>query len=108
MKRIRVYRNPHCARCARFAKAHRVLDWLGRVDISTEDPTTGPLRMGEVVVEDLSDHQLLRGAEGIELIWRNIPAYALFLPLFRVPAFRRYVDKEVSGCDGDACEVPKG
>ena len=64
--------------------------------------------MGEVVVEDLSDHQLLRGAEGIELIWRNIPAYALFLPLFRVPAFRRYVDKEVSGCDGDACEVPKG
>ena len=77
MKAIRVYRNPHCARCARFAKAYHVLDWFGKVDPSTDTPRTGPLRMGEVVVEDLSNGQIHRGADGIELIARNIPASAL-------------------------------
>lgn len=50
MKRIRVYRNPDCAKCARFAAAHRFLDWLDRVDASTEASKTGPLRLGKVVV----------------------------------------------------------
>jgi hypothetical protein len=102
MKAIRVYRNPHCARCAKFAKAHHYLDWFNRVDASTETPPTGPLRMGEVVVEDLATGKIHRGAEGIELISRYIPAYAPLRLLLKVPAFRRYVEKEVSG---DACEI---
>jgi hypothetical protein len=107
MKRIRVYRNPDCARCARFATAHRFLDWLDRVDASTDTPKTGPLRLGEVVVEDLATGRIIRGAQGIELIARNIPAYAPMRLLLKVPAFRRYVDKEVSGCGGDACSISK-
>ena len=98
MKTIRVYRNPDCAKCARFAKAAEFLDWLHRVDASTQTPPTGPLRLGEVVVEDLSSGRILRGADGIELIFQNIPAYAILRPLFAVPAFRSYIDKEVSGC----------
>src|SRR5437660_9202580 len=84
MKRIRVYRNPNCARCAKFAKIARFFDWLGRLDHSTEAPRTGPLRIGEVVVEDLSSGRLFRGAEGIDMIWRHIPAYAPFRLLLRV------------------------
>lgn len=105
MKTIRVYRNPDCAKCARFAKAGLFFDWLKRLDASTDTPKTGPLRLGEVVVEDLSNGRMLRGAEGIELIFRNIPVYIPFLLLLKVPPLRRYVEKEVSGCDGDACEV---
>src|SRR5437870_4620358 len=63
MKRIRVYRNPNCARCAKFAKVARFFDWLGRLDHFTEAPKTGPLRIGEVVVEDLSKGQIFRGAD---------------------------------------------
>ena len=107
MKRIRVYRNPDCARCARFATAHRFLDLLDRVDASTDTPKTGPLRLGEVVVEDLATGRIIRGAPGIELIARNIPAYAAMRLLLKVPAFRRYVDKEVSACGGDACSISK-
>jgi hypothetical protein len=99
MKAIRVYRNPHCARCARFAQAHHFLDWFGKVDPSTDTPRTGPLRMGEVVVEDLSNGQIHRGADGIELIARNTPAYFPLRLLLKVPAFRRYVSHEVSGND---------
>jgi hypothetical protein len=105
MKRIRVYRNRDCARCARFAQAHRLLDWLGRVDVSTDTPRTGPLRLGEVVVEELPTGPVHRGADGIELIARNIPAYAPLLLLLKVPAIRRYVDQEVRGCRGSACDV---
>lgn len=105
MKRIRVYRNAHCAKCARFAKAGLFFDWLDRLDASTETPATGPLRLGEVVVEDLSSGRILKGAEGIDLIFRNIPVYASFRLLLKVPPLRRYVEKEVSGCEGNACEI---
>jgi hypothetical protein len=105
MKRIRVYRNAQCAKCARFARTGHFFDWLDRMDVSTETPKTGPLRLGEVVVEDLSSGRILKGAEGIELIFRNIPAYAPFRLLLRVPSLRRYVEKEVSGCEGNACEI---
>jgi hypothetical protein len=102
MKTIRVYHNAQCARCARFAKAYPFVDWLGRVEVSTEVPRTGPLRVGEVVVEDLASGRIFTGAEGIELIARNIPAYLPLRLLLKVPAFRRYVEREVSG---DACDV---
>ena len=60
-------------------------DWFGKVDPSTDTPRTGPLRMGEVVVEDLSNGQIHRGADGIELIARNIPAYLPLRLLLKVP-----------------------
>lgn len=106
MKKLRVYRNPNCAKCARFAAAHRYFDWLHRIEATTDTPRTGPLRMGEVVVEDLSTGNILRGAEGIETIFRNIPAYLPFLLLLKIPAVRRYVDKEVSGCEDNSCQRP--
>jgi hypothetical protein len=106
MKTIRVYRNGHCATCARFAKVAHFFDWLDRVDLSTDTPKTGPLRVGEVVVEELSSGRILRGAEGIDLVWRNIPAYAPFRLLLRIPAFRRYLEKNVNGEANNSCEVP--
>ena len=102
MKRIRVYRNPRCAKCARFAKVGHFLDWFDRVDLSTETPKTGPLRLGEVVVEEFESGRIFGGANGMELIWRNIPAYAPFRLLLKLPAFRRYVDREVAG---EVCEM---
>jgi hypothetical protein len=105
MKKIRVYRNAHCATCARFAKVAQFFDWLHRVDLSIETPKTGPLRVGEVVVEELASGRILRGAEGMDLIWGNIPVYAPFRLLLRVPSFRRFLEKNVSGCKDNTCEV---
>jgi len=106
---IRVYRNPDCDKCARFAAVHRTLDWLNHVEISTAPPSTGALRPGEVVVENLVNGRMLRGAAGIRLICRQIPLYAPLRPLFAIDAFRDYVDREVAGCDvndnNNACRV---
>ena len=105
MKRIRVYRHAHCVKCARFARAGLFFDWLDRMEVSTETPTTRSLRLGEVVVEDLESGRIKKGAEGIDLIFRHIPAYAPFRLLLRVPSLRHSVEKEVSGCEGDSCEM---
>lgn len=106
MKRIRIYRNPACAKCARYARMHERLDWFGRIENSTATPPTGPLAMGEVVVQQLATGRVFRGAEGLALICREIPAYAPFLLLLKIPALRRAADKEMAGCNDGSCGLP--
>jgi hypothetical protein len=55
-----------------------------------------------VMVEDLSSGRILKDANGIELIWQHIPAYAPFRLLLQSAALRRFVEQYVSGCVGDA------
>jgi predicted DCC family thiol-disulfide oxidoreductase YuxK len=107
VKNVRVYRNPACAKCARYARRHQRLDWLGRVDISTQAPRGhAPLRMGEVIVEDLRAGRLLEGADAYALLARQIPAYWPTLALLAIPAVRRRVDREMrADCTG-SCELP--
>jgi hypothetical protein len=105
MTSIRLYRHPDCAKCARFARLHRRLDWLGRFEDATGVSPVGPLRMGEVVVQDLRSGETLRGAAGFTLLCRQIPAYWLLLPLLRIPAVRRRVEREFSGCAGNRCAL---
>lgn len=105
MATIRLYRHPDCARCARFARWHRRLDWLGRFEDSTDVPPVGPLRMGEVVVEDLRSGHTLRGADGFALLCRQIPVYGLLLPALRLTAVRRRLDRELSGCGDENCRI---
>lgn len=106
MKTVRVHRNPDCPKCARYAAWHHRLDWLGRVETSTAKPRGGALAMGEVVVEDLRDGAIHEGAEGFALLARQVPAYWLLIPLLRVPAVRRRIDREMRGACDSTCEIP--
>lgn len=107
MNTIRIYRNPACAKCARYARVHRFFDWRRRVEISTAVPPTGPLAMGEVVVQDIRSGRILRGAEALARICREIPAYAPLRLLLRFPAVRRAADRELAGCGGASCGLPR-
>ena len=107
MRRIRIYRNPDCPKCARYARLHERLDWFGRIEISTAEPATGPLAMGEVVVEDMESGHILRGAEAAQRIVREIPAYAPFRLLLKIPAVRAAAEREMQGCGSNACSQPR-
>lgn len=107
MKTIRLYRNPDCARCGRIARFHHRLDWLDRFEDVTDAPSTGPLSMGEIAVEDLRSGETHRGVDCIRLLCRQIPAYWPLLPLLHLPPVRRYVEREVGGCGGASCESPR-
>jgi hypothetical protein len=105
MKRIVIYRHPECGKCARMARLYQLFDWFNRVVDVTTTPPTGPLRMGEVIVEDLATGRFLAGVEGLKLICRQIPLYWLALPLFRVPGVRARADLETRGCTNGGCNI---
>ena len=105
MKRILIYRHPHCVKCARIARLHHAVDWFNRIDDTTATPPTGPLRMGEIVVVDLRTKRLLRGADGVKLVYQQAPAYSLLLPLLWIPPVRAWIDREVRGCTDDSCQI---
>src|SRR3546814_8157770 len=100
---VRVHRNPGCARCARYARMHQRLDWLGRVEDSVQSPFERPMRMGEVVVRDLRDRRLHAGADGIAPLARPVPAYWAMLPLMAIPAVRRAIESDFARTFGDTC-----
>jgi hypothetical protein len=106
MAAITVFHHKDCGRCHRKARAHRFFDWLGRVEVSTADPVTGPLRMGEIAVEDHRTGAVYKGIKAVRLIARQIPAYRLTLPRLRVPFIARRVDQSVRGCADGVCGVP--
>jgi hypothetical protein len=103
MASIRLYRNPQCPRCARLARLHRRLDWLHRFEDSTEASPRGPLRMGQIVVQDLRSGATLGGAQGFALLCRQIPAYWPMLPFLRIPVVGRWIERETGGCNGEVC-----
>ncbi len=106
MKRIIVYRNPDCEKCRKFARLHDVFDWFHCVECSTATPRSGPLAMGEIAVEKLDTGEIIKGVEAVRCISRQIPAYLPFLPLLRIPAIARMVDRDVRGCGDGSCAVP--
>ena len=105
MNRIRLYRHPRCAKCARVARLHHRLDWLHRFEDSTDPSPLGPMRMGQIVVQDMRSGATLAGAKGFALLCRQIPAYWPMLPMLRIPAVRRYVERETGGCGDEACNL---
>ena len=105
MRRIRIYRNPDCPKCARYARLHERLDWFGRVEVSTAVPPTGPLAMGEVVVQEIGSGRMAQGAEAAKRIAAEIPLYAPFRLLLKIPALARAADREMRGCNG-SCALP--
>ena len=108
MRRIRIYRNPDCAKCARYARLHQRLDWFKRVEVSTDTPVgRQPLSMGEVVVQELASGQLFHGAVALAAICRQILAYAPIRLLLKIPALRRAADREMAGCNAGSCELPQ-
>lgn len=105
MPRVLIYRHPDCARCARIARWHHRLDVLRHIDDTTATPPTGPLRMGEIVVEDRATGRLARGLDAFRLLTRANPLYAPGRLMLAVPALRDRIERDLTGCSGDACDV---
>lgn len=107
MKTIRIHRHRDCDRCARMAATHHKLDWLDRVD-DTTDPPPGrwPVQKGEIAVLDLRSGKLLEGVAAVRTIARQVPLYWPVLPLLRIPPLARWVDMDARGCSGNECAMP--
>jgi hypothetical protein len=90
-----------------MARIHHFFDWLNRFEDTTYIPASGALGLGEIAVQDLASGQTLKGVQCFRLLCKRIPAYWFYLPLLHVPAFRRYIEREVGGCAAASCERPQ-
>ena len=98
MKHIIIYRHPGCARCARIARMHERLDWLGRIAVTTAAPAGhAPVKKGEIIVQDLATGTYLEGLDAVRKIFRQVPLYLPLLPLLRIPALARRADADIRG-----------
>ncbi len=94
MERITVYSNKDCAKCARTVRFQTYLNWLRRVRYSTDEPKCGPLRLGEIAVEDLRTGTISKGVEAVRQIYWQLPALWPLLPLLRIPQWRGVSTKQ--------------
>lgn len=103
MKKIRLYHNQNCSDCARLARLTHALDWLDRVEISTEVPPTGALGLGEIAVQELRSGDVFLGIAATRAVCRQVPAYFLYGLLLQVPFIARWAAKNKPGCNGGGC-----
>ena len=101
MARIALHYNPECNVCVRQAERTARLDWLDRIDVTTEDSPLGTVRRGEIVVVDKAERTVLTGLAATRKVCMQIPLYfplGLLLHLIpvRTPGARR-----ARGYDGD-------
>jgi hypothetical protein len=97
---VLIYRHPDCGRCARIAARHHRLDWLGRIQDTTEPPPDrAPVRKGEIAVRELDTGELREGVHAVRAIFRQVPLYWPLLALLAIPAVARRAD--VDARDGE-------
>lgn len=100
-----LYYNKNCKDCERQARRTTALDWLGRFEVSTEEPPSGPLDIGEIAVLHNDTGKVFTGGYASRKICLNIPAYFLVgLFMFLPPIFKLF-DNKKAGCNGDVCSI---
>ena len=83
---IRLHYNPDCPVCARRAQRTARLDWLGRVELSTEESPLGKVPPGEIVVVEGNSGRAFSGIRATRKLCLQIPIlfpYGLVLHLLR-------------------------
>ena len=103
MARIALHYNPECSVCARQAERTARLDWLGRIDVTTEDSPLGAVRRGEIVVVDKRSNAVLTGLRATRKVCMQIPLYFLYGILLHLLPIRTPGARRARGCDGDVC-----
>ncbi len=99
-----LFYNKDCSDCAKQAAMTSKLDWLNRIEISTEIPPTGELEKGEIVLVSNSGQAFTRGY-ATRKICLNVPIYFLVGLALYFPPLLKLASKGKAGCNGDSCEI---
>ena len=102
---VSLFYNPRCPDCVRQAKLTARMDWLGRVELRTDDSPLGAVPVGEIVVVEKGSRRAFTGVYATRKVCLQVPllfpyGLALYLPPVRV-----LLGRDKQGCNGDACEI---
>ena len=102
---IRLHYNPDCPICERQAARTARMDWLGRVELRTDESPLGEVPAGNIVVVDERDNRIFTGIYATRMVCLQIPLLCLYGLILYIPAIRNIAGQDRQGCNGDACEI---
>ena len=97
--------NPRCPDCVRQAKLTARMDWLGRVELRTDDSPLGALPVGEIVVVERERSRVFTGVYATRKVCLQVPLFFLYGLALYLPPVRALLGRDKQGCNGDACEI---
>ena len=102
---VSLFYNPRCPDCVRQARLTARMDWLGRVELRTDDSPLGVVPVGEIVVVEKESGRTFTGVYATRKVCLQVPPLFLYgLALYLAPV-RILFGREKQGCNGDACKI---
>lgn len=105
MEQIILYYNRNCPDCVRQAKRTAQVDWLGRVELSTQESPLGEVPIGEIIVVDKQSNQVFTGIYATRKVCLQVPLFFAYGLLLYIPPIRKIAGRKKQGCNGDACQI---
>ena len=102
---VSLFYNPRCPDCVRQAKLTACMDWLGRVELRTDDSPLGEVPIGEIVVVEKQSSRAFTGVYATRKVCLQVPLFFLYGLALYLPPIRVLFGREKQGCNGDACEI---
>ena len=81
------------------------MDWLGRVELCTDESPLGEVPAGNIVVVDKQDNRIFTGIYATGMVCLHIPLLCLYGLILYIPVIRKIAGQDRQGCNGDACEI---
>ena len=100
-----MFYNANCPDCARQAARTARVDWLGRIELRTDDSPLGAVAVGEIVVVDKRRNTVFTGVYATRKACLQIPVFFLYGLALYLPLVRLALGRDKQGCNGDACEI---
>ncbi len=105
MTKIALYYSSNCPDCARQAKRTAQMDWLGRIELLTEESPLGEVPIGEIVVVEKQRSKIFTGIYATRKVCLQIPLFFLYALVLYLSPIRKIAGKKRQGCNGDACQI---
>lgn len=102
---IALYYNARCPDCVRQARHTAHWDWLGRVELRTEESPIGAVPVGEIVVVETRSSKVFTGVYATRKVCLQVPLFFLYGLALYLPPVRLALGRDKQGCNGDACDI---
>ena len=102
---VALFYTPRCPDCVRQASLTVRMDWLGRVELRTDDSPLGAVPVGEIVVVEKQSSRAFTGVYATRKVCLQVPLFFLYGLALYLPPVRALFGRNKQGCNGDACEI---
>ena len=75
---VSLFYNPRCSDCVRQANLTVRMDWLGRVELRTDDSPLGAVPVGEIVVVEKKRSRAFTGVYATRKVCLQVPLFFLY------------------------------